>query len=259
MRRLSDGLDLGAGAGRRARVGLLVVMAAVAGAGIPLAAQPLHWATIGPLSGGVSSLAAAPGVRGVLWAVAPGRGVLRSIDGGASWEPAGLAQPASYYAVVTDPVNPLVVYAEGLGGLAKTADGGATWQIVNPTSPGGFAVAPSAPATLYLASQGNLAAFAVISRSDDGGATWRPLGGLPAGVEGIDELDVDPANPNSVYAQGFAFHLDTSPVSLHSADGGQTWNFASSPPSGLLSNLRFDSREPGALYGLGRAGAGAQP
>src|SRR5437763_1580817 len=219
MTRLSRGLDLVAGAGRRARFAFLM-LGVVA---FPLAAQPLRWETVGPRTGGISSLATAAGGRGVLWASAPSRGALRSLDGGASWEPTSLAQPESYFAVVTDPVNPLVVYAEGTAGLARTADGGATWKIINRAPVGAFAIAPSAPGTLYLVSRGNIAAFAVASRSDDGGATWRPLAALPTPIEAITALYVDPADPDRLYAQGWAFHLDISPVSLRSTDGGRSW------------------------------------
>jgi photosystem II stability/assembly factor-like uncharacterized protein len=251
MTSLSRRLDLVAGAGRRARLGLLSVWIA---AGVPLAAQPLHWGAIGPRGGSISSLATVVGGGGVVWATASGLGSWRSIDGGASWEPASLAQPQSYSAVATDPANPLVVYAYGGSSLAKTIDGGATWKVINSTAAGAFAVAPSAPGTLYVASQGSIGQFAVVSRSDDGGATWRPLASLPPLVEGIYELDVDPADPNSVYAQGFAFHLDTSPAFLHSADGGQSWNAGFVWQAGYLSSLQIDPRAAGSLYGVGQQG-----
>jgi photosystem II stability/assembly factor-like uncharacterized protein len=250
MTRLSRGLDLIAGAGRRARFALLM-LGVVA---FPLAAQPLRWETVGPRTGGISSLATAAGSRGVLWASVQSRGVLRSLDGGASWEPTSLAQPESYFAVVTDPVNPLVVYAEGTAGLARTVDGGATWKIINRAPVGAFAMAPSAPGTLYLVSRGNIATFAVASRSDDGGATWRPLAALPNPIEAITELDVDPADPDLLYAQGWAFHLDISPASLRSTDGGKSWIPGFVQEAGSLGQVQIDRRAPATLYGLGYQG-----
>jgi hypothetical protein len=106
MTRLSCRLDLVAGVGRRARVGLLVLWTV---ASVPLAAQSLRWGAIGPRGGGISTLATTAGGGGVVWAAVSGLGTWRSIDGGASWEPASLAQPQSYSAVATDPANPLVV------------------------------------------------------------------------------------------------------------------------------------------------------
>jgi photosystem II stability/assembly factor-like uncharacterized protein len=247
MTRLSRGLEL-VGVARRARVGLLGLWIV---AGAPLAAQSLRWGAIGPQSGGILSLATAAGGGGVVWAAAGAAGVLRSVDGGASWELTSLAQPQSYYAVVTDPADPLVVYAEGVGGLAKTTDGGATWKVINPTAAAAFAIAPSAPGTLYLASPGNIVSLAAVSRSDDGGATWRPLAELPPLVESLTELDIDPANLENVFAQGFSFHLD--PVSLLSADGGQSWTFGGLPVGGNLFGLQIDPRA-GVIYGLSRMG-----
>src|SRR5262249_27746430 len=116
---------------------------------------------------------------------------------------------------------------------------------------GALALLPGAPRTLFYGSRGDIGHLAQVSRSDDGGATWRPLGPLPPGAEGIYELDVDPTNPESLFARGFVFHVDISSFVLHSTDGGQTWGAAGATPGGLpVTSLQFDARSAGAVYGL---------
>jgi len=194
-------------------------------------------------------LATAAGGAGVVWAVAFGRAPLRSLDGGASWTRPAVSIPYAqyYFAVATDPVDPLTVYAEGFAGLARTSDGGATWSLINSTPVGAFAIAPSAPATLYLARYYNSVGNP-LSRSDDGGATWRALPALPPGVESIFDLAVDPADPGNVYAQGFS---PSRRFFLHSTDGGGSWLTGSMPPGDHLSSLQIGPQ--GALYGLASA------
>ena len=238
-------LERAARVGRKAGAGFLAIctLAVLVSA---VAASPARGET-------VSNLAPAAGGAGGLWTAAPDLGLFRSIDGGASWEPAPLPSPRSWFGVVTDPVDPLTVYAEGSDGLAQSTDGGATWRIVNPTPRGILAIAPGAPRTLYLASPGDIADLASVSRSDDGGATWRPLAPLPPATEGIYEVDVDPADPDDVYVMGFAFHLDVSPVAYHSADGGQSWTYVGDVPGGFfgyIHTLRWDSRTRGTLLGV---------
>ncbi len=238
------------GGARVGWVGLLcfVCMAGAAPAAVA-AVAPLQWGSVGPRAGGIVGLAPAAGGAGVLWAATERVGIWKSIDGGASW--ARMPLDLSYAAVVADPVDPLVAYAGGPAGLARTADGGATWQVVNGGSFGALAILPAAPRTLFLATRGDIGHEAAVARSDDGGATWRPLAALPDGAEGVFELDVDPTNPASLFVMGFVFHVDISNFYLHSADGGQTWGSAGATPDGLpVSSLRFDARTPGAVYGL---------
>jgi photosystem II stability/assembly factor-like uncharacterized protein len=235
---------------KAARVGLAGFLCSVCIAAAGSAAvAPLQWGSVGPRAGGIISLAPAAGGAGVLWATTSELGVWKSIDGGASW--VRMPLDLSYRAVVADPADPLVAYAGGSDGLAKTADGGATWQVVSTDAFGALAILPGAPRTLFLGSQAP-GQWAQVSRSDDGGATWRPLGALHAGAEGIYELDVDPTNPESLFVMGSDFHVDTSPFFLHSADGGRTWGFAAAAPGGYATSLRFDPREPGTVYGLAK-------
>ena len=232
------------------RVGLagflcFVCMASAASAAV----APLRWSAVGPRAGGVVSLAPAVGGAGILWAATSQLGVWKSIDGGASW--VRMPLDVSYRAVVADPADPLVAYAGGGSGLAKTADGGATWQAVRTDAFGALAVSPGAPRTLYFATQGDTGHTAEVSRSDDGGASWRPLGPLLAGTAGIYELDVDPTNPESLFVMG-SNQATPSGLFLHSADGGRTWDFAASAPGGYVTSLRFDPRQPGTVYGLAK-------
>src|ERR1700742_1680283 len=98
------------GVGRRAFVGLLSLGALAA---LSSPAQALHWASIGPRSGGVSSLAAATGDSGALWAAAEGEGLWRSVDAGVTWQPIPTPQSSTAFGVVTDPSDPRVLYSEG--------------------------------------------------------------------------------------------------------------------------------------------------
>ncbi|HSS78577.1 MAG TPA: hypothetical protein VLV54_17760 [Thermoanaerobaculia bacterium] len=250
MTRFRRGLDLLAGAGRRVPAGLLVLFVAVA---VPLAAQPLRWTAIGSRGGGIANLATAAGGAGIVWAGwgFSGLGLWRSLDGGASWVPAALADPQSYYAAATDPVDPLVVYAEGANGLAKTIDGGATWTVINPTPVGAFAIAPSAPATLYLASEKKNQP--VVLRSDDRGATWQRLPPLPPPTQALYELDVDPVDPNRIYALGYyVFDILSYPTFLRSTDGGKSW--ISVDLQDFAFKLQIDGRAPWVVYRLHEQG-----
>ncbi|HEX4966228.1 MAG TPA: hypothetical protein VF173_35800 [Thermoanaerobaculia bacterium] len=240
------------GVGRRAFVGLLSLGAMAA---LSSSAQALHWVSTGPRGGGVSSLATVEGDSGALWAAAEGVGLWRSVDAGVSWQPVPTPQSSTDFGVVTDPSDPRVLYSEGPGGVAKTLDGGASWKVVSSVSVGGFAIAPSAPATLYLASQRvGVGQDSTLSRSDDGGATWRLLD-LPPQPPGeswsVYELDVDPADSNRVFAPASIVDVDGVPVLLRSTDGGSSWtSIGRLADLGFIAKITFDRSGSGVLYGL---------
>ena len=68
-----------------------------------------------------------------------GRGVYRSLDGGANWTACGLEATSSIGRIVCDPADSNVAYVAALGrlwganaerGVFKTSDGGKSWQHV---------------------------------------------------------------------------------------------------------------------------------
>ena len=164
----------------------------------------------------ISFLAVAPG--GVVFA-ADGPVLLRSLDGGGTWsrvasEPSGF----SPLTVQVSPSDPSHVYFASWQSIYVSSDGGASFTpAARPSTPvdqplGGFALAPSAPGVLYtMFVQGS-----TVFRSDDGAATWRTAGSLPAGSTGFQALQVDPQNPDRVYA-------GTAAGIFKSVDGGKTW------------------------------------
>jgi photosystem II stability/assembly factor-like uncharacterized protein len=179
--------------------------------------------------------------------------VLRSVDFGRSWTTV-LTDPAviySFRSIVADPRDPSRVYAATELKIWKSIDGGDRWtQELNPPNQGfpsfglgQLAVAPSSPATIY-ASLTNTART-VILRSDDGGVTWSPAGGIPANAAGA--LVVDPRSASRLYTAGDA--------GLYvSVDGGRTWTLlrAGLPtPSGRqlpILSLALAPSQPDALY-----------
>ena len=101
-----------------------------------LAAQSPAWTPIGPFGGTVGSLAVHPRVPGVLYAAGVLDGVLKSTDGGLSWQ----LLPGSPAAglVVMDPTRPDTLYAVSRfpeNRVFKSTDAGAHWAVVSRNLP----------------------------------------------------------------------------------------------------------------------------
>jgi photosystem II stability/assembly factor-like uncharacterized protein len=187
------------------------------------------WADISPSPGvqslSIQALAVAPG--GVVLAADDSR-LLRSTDGGQSWSVVAAEDTGGIRSILVDPADPRRVYHLSDRALYRSTDGGAHWALAG--QPGGagtgfygsgFALAPSAPRTLYVAIP-----FDRVYRSDDGAATWRAVGPTPRAEAPISLL-VDPRLPGRLYAAGAG-----DPFT--SADGGRSWRkIAAGLPQGL--------------------------
>jgi photosystem II stability/assembly factor-like uncharacterized protein len=161
------------------------------------------------------------------------------LDGGPAWRPLGpFAIPhgrtagfgpgsrprvaGRVAAVAVDPTDPRHLLAGG-GGVWESRDGGRSWRPRTDDQPtpaiGALAFAPGDPAVAYAGTgQGEaLAALGVgLLRSDDGGASWRPLVADELLGAGFFDLLVDPADPDRLLAA-------TSAGLLGSTDGGAGW------------------------------------
>jgi hypothetical protein len=149
----------------------------------------------------------------------------RSPDGGRNWvtKGAGALGPGLFDSMAIAAADDSVVYAWGAGrasytswlagGFARSVDGGDTWSAIS-TSQGvaALAIAPSNPRVAYRSDVWSGGIF----RTDNAGASWTRLAG-PDIDPTLYKFDVDPGNPNRLYASGM--HL------WRSEDGGATWTW----------------------------------
>src|SRR6202023_856247 len=216
--------------------GLLLAVAATSWPA-PARAAVGSWTSL--LDGGpVWALAAHPTRRGWLFAGTKTNGILRSTDGGATWQPASRGlENAWVRSFAFDPAEPGVILAGVEGSplsLYKSTDGGNSWR---PGGPG-----PDWVATLAVEPRSGVlwaAARNGLFKSADRARTWRLL---------IDEtfttVAIDPAAPEDVYAGGVEL--------FHSTDGGASWRRASAALQEF--NVTSIAPVPGAR-GLVYAGA----
>jgi hypothetical protein len=193
----------------------------------------------------ISDVAASPAQASRLYAAqnggAPGPQVHRSDSGGVSWESLGV-MPGRISSIVASPVDADTVYAACEDGtLLRSADSGESWDELTGPHDGGTGAAvrpaiifdPSNADRIYIASANG--AF----RSNDGGASWRPLG--EPGFD-VQRLTVHASSPNLIFAQ-------TPAGLMRSNDGGTTWNDVSgSLPSRFGYAIEVHSMEPETIY-----------
>jgi Sortilin, neurotensin receptor 3, len=200
--------------------------------------------------------------RHVVVAVSAG-GVYRSVDGGASWQPANAGVRAenlperfplaghNVHRVVMHPLDGRRLYRQCYNGTYRSNDGGVSWTEITSGLPSdfGYAIAcdPFAPDTVWqipessshvrTAVDGKLRVF----RSVDAGRTWvSASAGLPQQNAYVtvlrDAMEADPQVPGHV-----AFGTSSGHVFL-SRDHGDAWNLVAEFLPRVLS-VRFVAAE----------------
>ncbi len=239
----------------------------------------MRWRNIGPLRAGRTKSAAGHASQPYTFYIGVcNGGVWKTTDAGRTWQPIFDGQPTgSIGSLVVAPSDANVLYVgsgEGLGrpdlsvgdGVYKSIDAGKTWthlglrdgqQIPN------IAVDPGNANRLFVAVAGHPYGpneERGIFRSTDGGQSFEKV--LFKDVNtGANDVDIDPANPNVVYAtlweerQGpweNAQWRGTGGGIYKSTDGGSTWKQLTNglPQNGALTqaNVAIAPSNPKRVY-----------
>jgi photosystem II stability/assembly factor-like uncharacterized protein len=139
-----------------------------------------------------------------------GMGIIKSVDGGVTWQETGLTWTfdvaRAVLALKMDPTNSNVLWAATSEGLYKTTDGGTTWINSHPSLMAmDVVIDPDLPNKVWVShGQLNSTPDPGIYRTTDGGATWTQLGGgLPTANFGRTPLALHvagSASPRILYA-----------------------------------------------------------
>ena len=197
-----------------------------------------------PASAGLTAVYFADAQHG--WAVGHDELILRTVDGGLSWERTHLDVEANRPLLdvwFADADRGIAVGA--YGAMYSSADGGRSWTAVpfEPEALGGTAapvpadeyeeeagagfdfhlnaIVPGPGSTVYLAAEAGR-----LFRSDDGGGSWREL---PSPYDG-SFYGMLPLDGEALLAFGLRGHV------FHSADGGRTWTRVETGTVALLSS-----------------------
>ena len=240
--------------------------------------QEMRWRMIGPTRGGRTRAACGvPSEPNVFYMGAVNGGVWKSDDYGRTWNPIFDGQPTqSIGAIAVAPSDPNIIYVgsgEGLArpdvsvgdGVYKSADAGKTWTHLGLRNSQGIpavAVDPRNPNRVFVAALGHPFGASEergIYLSTDGGQNWQKVLSRDANVGGSD-VEIDPANPDVVYASLWDVRLGpwedgnqysgTGGGLFKSTDGGKTWGALSSGlPKGIIQvDVAIAASQPTRLY-----------
>lgn len=173
-----------------------------------------------------------------------GKGVLKSLDGGATWTKYYTSSPQPLlYSLAIDPANPQIIYAGTQGkGAYRSDDGGEHWAEKNT----GFVVPYlNIYSVAVKPDETNVVLAACcpgIYRSVNRGDSWSLV--TPSWSAGcVYAMAFDSQNPGKVYAGTSSGRM------FRSGDGGQTWEECSTGLQGwAIQALLADPSQAGRVY-----------
>ncbi len=238
----------------------------------------LSYRSIGPvnMSGRVADVEGIPGNPNVVYVGAASGGVWKTVDGGLTFKPIFDDQPiASIGDLALAPTNPDVIYV-GSGeanarnsvsfgnGVYRSTDGGQSWKHVGLDATRHISrvvVSSLDPDVAYVGAMGHFSGpneERGVFRTRDGGATWKKVLYVDD-RHGVSDLDIDPTNPNILYAA--FWHFDRKPWThttgskeggvWKSVDGGDSWQrLEEGLPKGIVGRIavKVAPSSPNVVY-----------
>jgi photosystem II stability/assembly factor-like uncharacterized protein len=221
------------------------------------------------VTGRVTAIVVDPTDSNVIYAGTAQGGVWKTSDGGAMWTPQNDNNVSlAIGALAMDPSNHLVLYA-GTGegnfagdsyygnGVLKTVDGGASpWSELATSTFAGvrfgrLAITPGTTARLFAATNSGL------FRSNDSGATWAALSGVPSSP--ATDVVIDPTTPTTAYAAFWGVGIYKS---TNAGAATPTWTkLAGGLPTSSFTRiaLGISASSPQTLYALMSGPPNANP
>lgn len=181
---------------------------------------------IDPTNSNIMYLATGDGDGGDTYSI----GVLKTTDGGVTWQPTGLnwqvTQTRRIRRLVMHPTNNQILIAATTDGIYRTTNGGSSWSQVQTGNFYDLEFKPNTPTTWYASSNR-------FFRSTDNGASWTQItNGVPASGEiRRFAIAVTPANSNYIYLLG-ASQSDNGFYGIYrSTDSGLSFSYRSGTPN----------------------------
>ena len=245
----------------------------------------LEWRSIGPanMGGRVADVEGVPGDPNVVYVATASGGLWKTTNGGTTWKPIFERQGTiSIGDIALAPGNPDVIWV-GTGesnvrnsvsfgdGVYKSTDGGATWNhmgLKESERISAIAINPHNTDIVYVGSLGH--AFGPndergVFMTTDGGKTWTKTLYID-NQHGVSDLEIDPSNPNILYAGMWSFerkpwtHRSGSEKGglYKSIDGGRTWNKLTNglPKAIGRIGVRAAPSNPNVVYAITEAKEG---
>ena len=212
--------------------------------------KPLKFREIGPavMGGRIDAFAVVESNPDIIYVGTASGGVLKSTNGGTTWEPMFDDQTTSTIGdIAVSQSDPSIVWV-GTGesnnrqssswgnGVYKSLDGGKTWQHVGLDEThhiGRIVINPNDPNTVYVAAAGRLWGSSKergVYKTTDGGKTWQNVLFINEDT-GVNDIAMDPSSPNTLIAGAyqrrrtvFGFSGSGPGGGLYkTTDGGATW------------------------------------
>ncbi len=245
----------------------------------------LEFRNIGPsiMGGRVADVEGVPGDPRIVYVGAASGGVWKTVDGGITWKPIFDGEAVSSIGdLALEPGNSEVLYV-GTGesnlrnsvsfgnGVYKSTDGGASFRhlgLADTRHISRIVIDPRNSGRVYVGAFGH--AFGPnpergVFRSLDGGRSWEKVLYIDE-RHGVSDLEIDPGNPNILYAA--FWHFERKPWTLESGsesgglyksvDGGATWKKLEKGLPRLLGRIgvKVAPSRPETVYALAESREG---